>query len=81
MTCECSLVSGKHAFVWGTCIGRLGLRSHRLVAVVQTQPVMPVAEACCCAVQAREVNAKLRRELQLEQQRREIAVGALVGSA
>ncbi|CAL5229804.1 g13200 [Coccomyxa viridis] len=31
-------------------------------------------------VKAREVNAQLRMELQLEQQRREIAVGALVGS-
>ena len=38
------------------------------------------AEACCCVAQAREVNAQLRKELQLEQQRREIAVGALVGS-
>ena len=35
---------------------------------------------CPCPMQAREANARLRKELQLEQQRREIAVGALVGS-
>lgn len=31
------------------------------------------------AMQAHEANVRLRKELQLEQQRRQIAVGALVG--
>ena len=32
-------------------------------------------------VQARETNARLRKELHLEQERRQIAVGALIGSS
>lgn len=31
-------------------------------------------------MQAHEANVRLRKELQLEQQRRQIAVGALVGN-
>ncbi len=51
------------------------------VTGMQTSAVTPHTEACSCAVQAREANSRLRRELQLLQQRREIVVGALVGSA
>ena len=39
-----------------------------------------ISSACMC-VQARETNARLCKELHLEQQRRQIAVGALIGSS
>ena len=40
--------------------------------------VISCARIC---LQAREANARLRKELHLEQQRRQIAVGALIGSS
>ena len=42
---------------------------------------MSQSSALCVHVQAREINARLRKELHLEQQRRQIAVDALVGSS
>lgn len=48
---------------------------------MQACVLTPAIKACCCAVQARETNARLRKELQLLQQRRDIVVDALGGPA